>query len=163
MDFESDEQRKAVMAKLYYSGLLYDSSYFEGYDWSQITEEYESKQLSIQFREERRKRLEQIGKELDLEGIKKKIEVYQDKCQKKQTCTVINEIKQILSIEEPKEYEAIKLLSLQFNNVIKKAVQADIDRDIISFLREKQQQLVPIITKYEQKNKQIMWNSHLKK
>lgn len=51
------------------------------------------------------------------------------------------EITYILSIKEPKEYEAIKSLSFKFNDVIKKAVQAEIDRNLILQLRDKQQQL----------------------
>ena len=77
MIFESDEQRKAVMATLYYSGKLYDRSYFDGNyfdssDWSHYIYDYNSKLLNTEF-EKTRKRLEQERKELNSKEIEKKI------------------------------------------------------------------------------------------
>jgi len=97
-----------------------------------------------------KKTLEQKRKEIDPEKVGKKIEAYEDKCQNKPSLReLIKEIKRLHYIKKPNEYKAIKSLSFQLNDVIREAKQADIDRDIIDLLREKQQQFAEIIREHE--------------
>lgn len=164
MFFASDEQRKAVMASLYYSGKLYDRSYFDSNysnrdyfdnsDWSRCIYEFNSKLLSTEL-SKAREEIEQDIKNLNHKEVQKKIQIYQESCRKKETLNLLNEIQQILSRKEPREYESIKSLSFEYNDLIVRAVRAGIDREIRLLLRDKQQNLAKIMLEHKAVKREI--------
>jgi len=124
----SEQQHKAMMASLRNRGQIYpelDDNYYSGSDYS-------------------------CDWELDPQSVKKSIKLELQKvirekelnAERKQRPIIEEEIKQILDVEIPEEYRERMLFSGRFNNVIKKAVQNGIDRNIIEKLREIQLQLV---------------------
>jgi uncharacterized protein YxeA len=145
MGYRSYDHLKAVVTSLRYKGTLYDPEYFY---FKMIQEDYEANSNLLRPEIEKdQKRLEEERKKIDPKEVEKKLEAYEKKCQNKPTrLALIKEIKQLLYITTPKNEEAIKSLSFQFNEVIRRARMADIDTEIIGLLRRKQQPLAKIIS-----------------
>ena len=128
MKYVSEQQHKAIMASLRNRGRIYpelDDNYYNGSDYScdwELDPQIEKKSIKLELLKVIRE------KELNAE--------------RKQRPIIEEEIKQILDVEIPEEYSERMLFSGRFNNLIRKAVQTGIDRNMIEKLREIQLQLV---------------------
>lgn len=140
-DFSSDEHRKAVMAKLRKDGLIKEEKSYESYPWSVIFDPH--------FFEIRTKVLEKEIDELKVQINHRILEREIEEYEEKQKSKLEKEIKQILSLNEPKEYKKIESLSLKINDIVRKSVQLGIDKNMILQLREKHQHLVSIMREHK--------------
>lgn len=143
----SEQQHKAIMASLRNRGLIYpelEGNYYSGSDYN-----FDWKLDPQDVKKTRKMELQQVIRENELNA------------ERKQRPVIEEEIKQILDVEVSVDYGERVLLSDRFNDVIRKAVQNGIDRNIIKKLREIQQQLVngipsmTIIVKMQETQQQV--------